>query len=267
MALQRLRQTVQHLANEGTSDPTLPALSLVRGRTDVALLDLSMGQVLERQARKYPHREAIVVPWTGVRLTFQQLNERSKSVARGLLALGVGFQDRVGVYAGSCERFAELFYAVSRIGAILVVLSPLYTHVECENALRHSGILPCSCFFIAVSPKPRGRSLIHIRAGCKVLFTAADVGRRSRTRILNRLADVLKNGSTSLPDLQRVVIIRGDTAVVGSFTTYEDMIHDGATISSNVVDELTRSISCHEVCILQYTSGTTGAPKATMSTH
>jgi acyl-CoA synthetase (AMP-forming)/AMP-acid ligase II len=137
MALQRLRQTIQHLRG-GQNGPAPP--SLAHGPKDPALLNLSMGQLLEEQASKFPDRDAIVIPWTGARFSFRQLNDRSKLVARGLIALGVGSQDRIGIFSGNCERYVELFFATCRIGAIFVVLNPAYNPVECENALRHSGM-------------------------------------------------------------------------------------------------------------------------------
>lgn len=137
MALHRLRQTVQHLLG---SEHASPQLSLFCGPTEPALLDLSMGQLLEEQSQKYPDRDAIVIPWSSTRYTFRELNDRSKEVARGLIAMGVESQDRIGIFSGNCERYVELFFAVCRIGAIFVVLNPAYTPVECENALRHSGM-------------------------------------------------------------------------------------------------------------------------------
>ena len=142
MALQRLRQTLQHLrGGHDVAREQIP-LSLVHGPTEPALLNLSMGQLLEVQARNFSDRDAIVIPWTGARLTFGKLNDRSKLIARGLLALGVCSGDRIGIFSGNCERYVELFFATCRIGAIFVVLNPAYTPMECENALRHSGTSP-----------------------------------------------------------------------------------------------------------------------------
>ena len=137
MTLQRLRQTIQHLI--GVQNAT-PQLSLFSGPTEPELLNFSMGQLLEEQARKFPDRDAIVIPWSNARYTFSELNERSKEVARGLIAMGVEAQDRIGIFSGNCERYVELFFAVCRIGAVFVVLNPAYSPVECENALRHSGM-------------------------------------------------------------------------------------------------------------------------------
>jgi acyl-CoA synthetase (AMP-forming)/AMP-acid ligase II len=136
MALYRLRQTLQHLLPQNAT----PQPSFFQGPTEPVLLSLSMGQLLEEQARKFPRRDAIVIPWSNIRYTFHSLNERSKEVARGLIAMGVESEDRIGIFSGNCERYIELFFAVCRIGAIFVVLNPAYTPRECENALRHAGM-------------------------------------------------------------------------------------------------------------------------------
>ena len=144
MAVQRLRQAIGHIVGEDDASPT--PLSLFRGPIEPALLHLSMGQLLEEQARKYPDRDAVVIPWSNARHTFSQLNERTKEVARGLIALDVKAGDRIGIFSGNCERYIELFFAVCRIGAIFVVLNPAYTPIECENALKHSG----TCYELSV---------------------------------------------------------------------------------------------------------------------
>lgn len=148
MALKRLRQTLQHLAGNRHASSQL---SLFSGPTEPALLNFSMGQLLEEQARKFPDRDAVVIPWSNVRYTFSELNERSKEVARGLIAMGVESQDRIGIFSGNCERYIELFFAVCRIGAIFVVLNPAYTPVECENALRHSGMSLPSLLYLQMA--------------------------------------------------------------------------------------------------------------------
>ncbi len=77
----------------------------------------------------------------------------------------------------------------------------------------------------------------------------------------------MEKGSSSLPNLKGVIIIRGENPFATSFTTYDDMIAKASTIAIEVVDGLTTSTDLHEVCNFQYTSGTTGDPKATMLTH
>lgn len=62
-------------------------------------------------------------------------------MARALLKLGIRVGDRVGIMAGNCEQYASLFFAATRIGAILVILNNTYTPTEAQYALEFSGML------------------------------------------------------------------------------------------------------------------------------
>lgn len=57
------------------------------------------------------------------------------------MSIGIGVGDRVGIMAGNCEQYAAVFFAVARIGAILVILNNTYTPSEAQYALKFSGIL------------------------------------------------------------------------------------------------------------------------------
>ena len=60
-------------------------------------------------------------------------------LAQALLKMGIKAGDRVGVMAGNCEQYAAIFFAVSRIGAILVILNNTYTPSEAMYAVQFSG--------------------------------------------------------------------------------------------------------------------------------
>lgn len=115
------------------------ALSLVRGSSAPELSRLTFGQLVDQQADQYESKEAVFVGWSKARLTFRDMSIRTKELARGLLALGVGKGDRIAVLSGDDERIIELFFAVGRIGAILVILNKTYTLSECVRALEHTS--------------------------------------------------------------------------------------------------------------------------------
>ena len=124
-----------------TADPRIPAanLSLVRGVSTPALLDITLGELCELQAKRNPDRVAVVVAWSNARLTFRDMNERSKELAKGLLKVGVRRGDRVAIFSGDDERFIVLFFAAARIGACLVIFNKTYTLAECARAVKHTG--------------------------------------------------------------------------------------------------------------------------------
>jgi acyl-CoA synthetase (AMP-forming)/AMP-acid ligase II len=101
-----------------------------------------------------------------------------------------------------------------------------------------------------------------------MLFTAVDVGRKTQLPLLTKLVSVVEQGSSSLPDLKKIIIIRGENPFPGTFTTYDDLLREASLPHTlQIVNDLTTSINSHSICNFQFTSGTTGAPKATTLTH
>ncbi|MFB7619698.1 AMP-binding protein [Kitasatospora sp. NPDC056181] len=119
--------------------PTPPA-SIGAGATATPLLDETIGAALDRVIRAFPEREALVDLPAGRRWTYRELSAEVDRVAAGLLALGVGRGDRVGIWAPNCAEWVFVQYATARIGAILVTVNPGYRTHELEYVLRQSGI-------------------------------------------------------------------------------------------------------------------------------
>jgi acyl-CoA synthetase (AMP-forming)/AMP-acid ligase II len=72
--------------------------------------------------------------------------------------------------------------------------------------------------------------------------------------------------AAEIPDLQVTCILR-DTHRVPQFPSYSDFLVDGESIPEHILDIFDRMISPHDVINLQFTSGSTGNPKAAMLTH
>lgn len=125
-----------------SSTASQPALSLVTGSKKPDLFRITLGQLLDQQAAQYGHKNALLIGWTNARLSFEELCHRSKVLAKGLLAMGVRQGDRVAILSGDDERFVELFFAVARIGAVLVIFNKTYTLPECVRAIEHTGQWP-----------------------------------------------------------------------------------------------------------------------------
>jgi fatty-acyl-CoA synthase len=114
--------------------------SYSQGLSPVPLIGETIGENLRRTARRFPDREALVVPAQGVRLTYRELEAQVRVVARGLMARGVAKGDRVGIWAPNRTEWVLLQYATATMGAILVNINPAYKTAELEHALRQSGV-------------------------------------------------------------------------------------------------------------------------------
>ena len=81
--------------------------------------DLTVGQLLTRLASALPEREALVYAG-GPRYTFRALEREARTIAIGLMRLGVKPGERVVVWATNVPEWVVLQFALAKIGAILV---------------------------------------------------------------------------------------------------------------------------------------------------
>ncbi|KAG9668092.1 long-chain fatty-acid-CoA ligase, partial [Aureobasidium melanogenum] len=209
--------------------------SLFHGPADPPLVTVTLGEFLDIQCERYGEREALVFPWTGTRWTYNNLREESSKLARYLYSRGIRPGDRIAILAGNRVEYAAVFFACMRIGAVLVILNNTYTTPEAEYALKYTD--------------------------CKVLFAAPTIG-----KYIDNLT-MLRQFSTSsgeLPALQQIVILADK---LDNLLNYQDAIKIGSRLPDGPVKQIQDSLSPYETCNLQFTSGSTGHPKAAMLTH
>ena len=115
------------------------ALSYVAGATDDPLKYMTVPQLLDRACARHAGRTAAIFAADAVSLSWYDLRERSNDVASGLLALGIGRGDRVGIWAPNRAEWLYVQFGTARIGAILVTINPAYRTSELENALKKVG--------------------------------------------------------------------------------------------------------------------------------
>ncbi|KAJ0371548.1 hypothetical protein COL26b_009639 [Colletotrichum chrysophilum] len=161
------------VSSSSPNRPLQQTPSLVFGPKNPPLLEKTLGSVIQDQAKAYGDRTAVVVPWQSTRLTYKDLADRSKITAKGLLELGLKRGDCVGIMAGNCYQYIELFLGAARIGCPFVVLHNTYSPDELSSAVLHSD---CKAVFMAsqigsnsllshiqaLSALPKGSKLEHI---------------------------------------------------------------------------------------------------------
>ncbi|MDQ4092456.1 MAG: AMP-binding protein [Actinomycetota bacterium] len=118
--------------------PALP--SYVSGVSELPLLGDTIGDNFDRTVARHGDREALVDRPSGRRWTYSQLRLEVDALAQGLLAVGIGKGDRVGIWAPNCPEWLITQYATAKIGAILVTINPAYQTSELEYVLNQAGI-------------------------------------------------------------------------------------------------------------------------------
>jgi fatty-acyl-CoA synthase len=115
------------------------ALSYSSGESATPLLGDTIGANFDATVARFGDREALVDRTTGRRWTYTELAADVDALALGLLELGIGQADRVGIWAPNCPEWTLTQYATAKIGAILVNINPAYRTRELEFVLNQSG--------------------------------------------------------------------------------------------------------------------------------
>ncbi|MGF6752819.1 AMP-binding protein [Paraburkholderia sp. GAS42] len=221
-------------------------LSYVRGSTEIPLSEATVGQFLLDTAQRFPDRSAVVFREQGIRWTWKEFSDEVDVLAAGLLALGIGKGDRVGIWSPNRVEWLLTQFATARIGAVLVNINPAYRLAELEYALN--------------------------KVGCKAIISAHSFKTSMYLEMLQELAPELATcapgelRAARLPDL-RFVIRMCDTETPGMLT-FSDVIEQGrVTLDTAKLDAIGATLSAHEPINIQFTSGTTGNPKGATLTH
>jgi fatty-acyl-CoA synthase len=121
-----------------TTSAILPSYD--HGASDRPLLGETIGENFNRMATTHAHREALADRSTGRRWTYAELHLDVLALAHGLLRLGIGKGDRMGIWAPNCPEWTLLQYATAEIGAILVPINPAYRTDELGYVVNQAGI-------------------------------------------------------------------------------------------------------------------------------
>ncbi|WP_028221397.1 AMP-binding protein [Paraburkholderia oxyphila] len=234
----------------------LPALirpengvSYVRGSTEIALSESTIGQFLRETSRKFPARQAVVFREQGVRWTWQEFDEQVDQLAAGFLSLGIKKGDRVGMWSPNRVEWLITQFATARIGAVLVNINPAYRVAELEYALRKVG---CKALVMAQTFKTSNYVSMLLEVAPELASQQADELQAAR-----------------LPDLRAVICV-GVPDVSGMMGFGTVMARGKAFLQEkgNVpLQTVERTLSANDPINVQFTSGTTGNPKGATLTH
>ncbi|TCD68700.1 putative NRPS-like protein biosynthetic cluster [Steccherinum ochraceum] len=198
---------------------------------------------------------------------FEEFDRNIMALARGLVGLGVKKGDRIGVVMGNNSAYAMLQWACASIGAILVTLNPAYRLNEFISTLNLVGV---SHLFVV--PSVRTSHYVHMLASAFPSLSSAVPGEIQEERLPNLrhlvvFDDVTGSISSSHTRRSNFTGLKHWRETRAAVDFREVLMWNENTREALEVRKLADSLSKDEVVNLQFTSGTTGDPKAVSLTH
>ncbi len=219
--------------------------SYAHGVGETPLVGLTIGEILDLAAAQWPEKEALIVRDQAVRWNWHELRDRARALAGGLLASGLAPGDRIGMLASNRAEWLVAQFGSAYAGLVLVNINPAYRTPELEYALN--------------------------KVGCKALITEPTFKSSDYLSMLAELAPELAEQTAGelelvrLPTLETVIQL-GTDPVPGMFA-FEDILERAGDDLDARLAAVAQAIGFDSPINIQFTSGTTGSPKAATLSH
>lgn len=232
-----------------TSEDSLSIVSGIPLSAEPGLGALTLPGYLREVTARFAAREALVMHKTDgsvERWSYDELWERAMTVARALVACGVGKDSRVGVLMTNRLEWVASMFGVGLAGGVAVVLSTFSTPPELEYLLHASG----------VSTLLFERSVLKKDFGTMLASLEPAIG-RSEPGLL---------ASTKFPFLRWLAVI-GEGGAGGAIEAWPQFLARGHATARALIEARAASVRPADPAAVFFSSGSTGKPKGILSAH
>ena len=197
------------------------------------------------EAAVLQHTQLPCLEFLGRRWSYGDVGSLVARVAGGLVAMGVRPGDRVGLCLPNSVHYVVSYFAILRVGGIVVNFNPLYAPPELDFQARDAGV----GVMITTDLKPvLGRVLALLDAG-----VIAGV--------------VVCPFASGLSMFKAVGFQLMKRAMVAPRPAGSDRVRFWRNLIAASPADASAEVSPGAIAVLQYTGGTTGTPKGVMLSH
>ena len=200
-------------------------------------------RLFEQAVEKYPDTPCTI--FKGSKISYSEMHEITDRLAAGLADLGVKKGDRVGIFMPNTPQFVMAYFAVIKLGGVVIATNPLYSPREIEHQANDAGIevmLVMSNFYTTIK---------DVQSKTKIRCLVVTNIKETLPPVLAFLFGLTKEKKGGF----RVELAEGDVWMQDLINQYKSEDRPNVEIDPD------------DIAMFQYSGGTTGIPKGAIAMH